>query len=311
MLITGAARGIGAALARRLHQRGAKVSLVGLEPELLQDVAASCGNAPYRYCDVTVQRQVEESVHGIARELGGLDIVIANAGIGAQMAMVGGDVDVMRRTLDVNVMGVFHTLRAAGEYIGHERGYALAISSAAAAAHLPLMGPYCASKAAVEALGNTFRVEMKHLGTKVGIGYFGELDTDMTHIGFGTQAAAKIKRLGRFTRVTPLSDAIDRFEVGIARRQRLVFAPAWVGLMLPARMAVQRLVEWRPQPNMAEALRISRSEGAPLTTRQPSENPAHSVPAPTVRPPAENSVTTSRPPSENSVPRPTRRPWAS
>ncbi|WP_394824836.1 SDR family NAD(P)-dependent oxidoreductase [Pendulispora albinea] len=271
VLITGAARGIGAALARRLHERGAKVALLGLEPESLKKVAAACGDAPYRYCDVAVRQQVEASVQELVRELGGLDIVVANAGIGAQMAMVGGDVEVMRRTLEVNVMGVFHTLRAAGEHIGHPRGYALVVASAAVLAHPPLMGAYSASKAAVESLGSTFRAETKHLGTKVGIGYFAELDTDMTRIGFGTQAASKIKMAGVFTRVTSLDRAIDRFEAGIARRQRQVVAPAWVGMLLPFRMAVQRVSELRPQPHMAEALLLARNERAPLTTPQPKE----------------------------------------
>src|SRR5205085_12050486 len=114
VLITGAARGIGAATARRLAERGARLALVGLEPELLEQVAADCGNAPVWECDVTDRAKVEEVVNAAADALGGLDVVVANAGIAAQMPVVGGDVEVWDRTLAVNLGGVFNTLRAGG-----------------------------------------------------------------------------------------------------------------------------------------------------------------------------------------------------
>ena len=158
MLITGAARGIGAALARRLHERGARVALAGLEPDLLAEVASSV-DAPWWPCDVTDRVQVDAVVDAAAEALGGLDVVVANAGIAAQLPLVGGDPMIFERTLEVNVLGTYYTLRAAGAHINHPRGYALAVSSLGAAVHLPLMGAYSASKAAVEALGNTLRQE--------------------------------------------------------------------------------------------------------------------------------------------------------
>src|SRR3954463_12070510 len=98
----------------------------------------------------------------------------------------------MERTLAVNVMGVYNTLRAAGPHVSHRHGYALAVSSLAAAVHAPMLGAYNASKAGVEALGNTMRVELRATGARVGVAYFAELDTDMTSRGFGTEAAKKI-----------------------------------------------------------------------------------------------------------------------
>ena len=91
VLITGAARGIGALTARRLHERGARVALLGLEPELLEQVAADCGGAPWFECDVADREQVDDAVADAVERLGGLDVAIANAGIGAQMPLVGGD----------------------------------------------------------------------------------------------------------------------------------------------------------------------------------------------------------------------------
>jgi NAD(P)-dependent dehydrogenase (short-subunit alcohol dehydrogenase family) len=268
VLITGAARGIGAALARRLHERGARVALAGLEPEELEAVAATCGDAPFSICDVTERDQVEAAVEASVAELGGLDVIVANAGVAAQLPLVGGNPEVMERTIAVNVMGVYNTLRAAGPHISHDRGYALPVASLAAALHIPMLGAYSASKAAVEALGNTLRSELRYTGAKVGVAYFAELDTDMTSRGFGTEAASSIPAAS-LTRVAPLKVGIDALERGIARRARRVYAPRWVGPLLPFRMAVQPVVERATRRGLAKALEIARREDAPLTTPQP------------------------------------------
>ena len=156
VLITGAARGIGAALAERLHQRGARVALAGLEPELLAEAAAKAC-APWWHCDVGDRAGVEAAVEAAVDKLGGLDVVVANAGIAAQLPLVGGDPEVFEQINRVNVLGAYYTLRAAGPHISHPNGYAVAVSSLGAAVSVPLMGAYSASKAAVEALGNTLR----------------------------------------------------------------------------------------------------------------------------------------------------------
>jgi len=267
VLITGAARGIGAATARRLHERGARVALAGLEPDLLAQVAADV-DAPWAQCDVRDRAQVDATVTELVGRLGGLDVVIANAGVAAQLPLVGGDPAVFERTLAVNVLGVYYTLRAAGPHISHERGYALAVSSLAAAVHPPLLGAYSASKAAVEALGDTLRAELRHTGARVGVAYFAELETDMTSRGFGTEAAARLTRGGRLSRVAPLAVGIDAIERGVERRARRVVAPGWVGGILPIRMLAQRVVEFALRRDAPRALEIARSENAPLTTSQ-------------------------------------------
>ena len=269
VLITGAARGIGAALAERLHQRGARVAVMGLEEELLESVAARCGDGWWSRCDVTDREAVEEAVESAVRELGGLDVVVANAGVAAQLPIVGGDPEVMERTLAVNVLGVYYTLRAAGPHISHPGGYALPIASVAAALHLPLMGAYCASKAGVEALGNSLRIELMPTGARVGVAYFAEIDTDMTSRGFGTEAAGVLTTGFRpVMRVAPLHVAIDALERGISRRARRVVAPRTAAPLLPLRMAVQPIVDRAVQRNLRKALEVARQEHAPLTTIQ-------------------------------------------
>lgn len=268
VLITGAARGIGAATARRLHERGARLALMGLEPELLAQVASACDGAFSVSCDVRDREQVEASVRSAVDHLGGLDVVIANAGIGAQLPIIGGDPAVFERTVEVNLLGVYYTLRAAAPHISHDRGYALAISSLAAAVHPPLLGAYSASKAGVEALADALRIELAASGARVGVAYFGELDTDMTSRGFGTEAAAKLQFGPR--RVAPLEAGIDAIERGVVRRSRRVVAPGWVAALLPVRMTAQRVIDeflGRVAPRDVEAaLEIARRESAPLTT---------------------------------------------
>jgi NAD(P)-dependent dehydrogenase (short-subunit alcohol dehydrogenase family) len=273
VVITGAARGIGALTAKRLHERGARVALLGLEPGLLEATAAECADAPWFECDVADRAAVDAAVAGALEGLGGLDVAIANAGIGAQMTLIDGDPDVWDRTLAVNLGGTYNLIRAAGPHVAHPRGYFLLTASLAAAVHLPLMAAYCASKAAVESLGDSLRIELRPSGARVGVAYFAELDTDMTARGFATRAAGRMPAGGRGrVPVSPVEPAIDAIERGIARRSRRIVSPGWVAAVLPARGAVQRLVEREVRPGLAETMEIARGERPPFTTPQPGED---------------------------------------
>jgi NAD(P)-dependent dehydrogenase (short-subunit alcohol dehydrogenase family) len=271
ILITGAARGIGAATARRLHARGARLVLAGIEPDVLARTAAECGDAFAVVCDVRDREQVEAAVEAAVEHLHGLDGVVANAGVGAQLPLVGGDPEVFERTIEVNLLGVYYTLRAAGAHIAHENGYALAVSSLAAALHPPLLGAYCASKAGVEALADSLRIELAPSGARVGVAYFAELDTDMARQGFGTAAAERLSE-SRFVarRVAPLDVGIDAIERGIARRARRVVAPRWVAPLLHGRMLAQRAIEAATRSAIESVLEIALAENPPLTTPQPA-----------------------------------------
>ena len=272
VLITGGARGIGALTAKRLYKRGARVALMGLEPELLSETAAACGGAPWFECDVADRRQMDQTVAAAVAELGGLDIAIANAGIGAQMTLLEGDADVWDKTLAVNLAGTFNLVRAAGPHVAHPEGYFLLTSSLAAAVHLPLMSAYCASKAAVESLGDSLRIELRPSGAKVGVAYFAELDTDMTSRGFATEAASRMPLGGHgHIPVAPVEPAIDAIERGITRRSRRIVSPRWVGALLPIREVVQRVLELEARRGLAKTLDIARAERPPLTTEQPAD----------------------------------------
>ena len=269
VLITGAARGIGAGLADLLTAHGARVALSGLEPELLAEVAQR-NHAPWRECDVSDPDAVDRAVEELVTELGGLDVVVANAGIAKQLPIIGGQPDVMEAHLRVNTLGVFYTLRAAGPHITHPGGYALATASLAAAVHLPLLGAYSASKAAVEAIGNTFRQEIKPTGAKVGVAYYSELATDMTSRGFDTVAGKKLTGGGTVSGVAPVEAGLRALERGIAKRSRRIAAPGWVPPVVPLRHVAQRVIELKPMPDLEESLEIARTEHVAYTTEQPT-----------------------------------------
>jgi NAD(P)-dependent dehydrogenase (short-subunit alcohol dehydrogenase family) len=268
VLITGAARGIGAEIARRLHRRGARVALAGLEPELLSRVAVQCGDAPWYECDVTDRDRMDAATAACVTALGGLDVVIANAGVAAQLPLLGGDPEIFEGILRINVLGTYHTVRSAAPHIAHPGGYALLIASLAAAVHPPLLGAYSAAKAAVAALGDTLRIELHATGARVGVGYFGKIATDMTARGFGTAAASRLPE-PPFARPVPVSRAAAAIERGVAHRARRVVAPAWVGGVLAARGLTQRVVDLGSRRGLPETLALARSEVAPLTTPQP------------------------------------------
>ena len=89
------------------------------------------------------------------------------------------------------------------------------------------MSAYCASKAAVESLGDSLRIELGPSGAKVGVAYYAELDTEMTSRGFDTEAASRMPLGGHgHLPVAPVGPAIDALERGIERRSRRVVSPS-------------------------------------------------------------------------------------
>ncbi len=275
VLITGAARGLGALTARRLHARGARVALLGLEPESLTEVARECGDAPWFECDVADRTAVDEAVERAVAALGGLDVAFANAGIAGQLALVGGDPSVFDQTIAVNLMGTYNLIRAAGGHVSHRGGYFLLTSSLAAVVHGPLISAYSASKAAVEALGNSLRIELRPSGARVGIAYYAELETEMTSRGFATKAAA-LMPLGGHGRIkpSPVEPVIDMLEHAIRVRARRVVYPRWGLGLLASRAVIPYFVERGVRRNVARALELARAEQAPLTTPQPDPRSA-------------------------------------
>ena len=246
VFITGAARGIGAETARRLHRKGANVALVGLEPERLEALAAQLGDRAAAFeADVTDYNALERAVSATVERFGAIDVGIANAGIAFTGPLATAPIEQVERTLAVNFLGVWRTDRALIGRITERKGYLLNIASLAAISHAPLMGPYTATKSGVEALTNALRMETAPSGARVGCAYFGFIDTDLVRASFSQSSVqAMTDGTPAFIRTpAPLSKAIDAIETGIERRAARVWAPRWVGPMLLLRGLMQPLTE--------------------------------------------------------------------
>jgi NAD(P)-dependent dehydrogenase (short-subunit alcohol dehydrogenase family) len=246
VLVTGAARGIGAEAARQLARRGANVSLVGLEPELLQKVAAECGpNAAVFEADVTDWDALERAVEGTVERFGEIYAVVANAGIGAAGTIRQIDPDAFERTMMVDFFGVWRTVRTCLPHIERSRGYVLTIASMAAISHLPGFGAYGSAKSGVEAFTNVLRIEEAQHGVDVGCAYFGWIDTDLVK-GTDENPAGRILRQsmkGPLAKTLPVSSAGKAIALGVEKRCRIIVAPPIVRALLPVRGLLQRLAE--------------------------------------------------------------------
>jgi NAD(P)-dependent dehydrogenase (short-subunit alcohol dehydrogenase family) len=266
VFITGAARGIGAATAERLHAKGANVVLVGLEPERLAALAQRLGETRSLWveADVTDLQALQSAVAAAVERFGGIDVAIANAGLAFSGTLAGAPVEQVERTLAVNFLGVWRTNRAVIEQISARRGYLLNIASLSAVAHAPLMGPYTATKAGVEALTDALRIETAPSGARVGCAYFGFIDTDLVKASYAQPAAQRMNaRTPAFLRdPIPVARAVDAIERGIERRSARLWAPRWVGPMIAMRGILQPLLERRSlkeQTNLIESMRLANA----------------------------------------------------
>ncbi len=229
VFITGPARGIGEALARKFAARGARVALVGLEPERLAKLASELGPQHVWFeCDVTNQAALERAVAGTVQAFGGIDLVITNAGIGSRGTVAVSSPDVMARVVEVNLIGTIRTVRATLEHVAARKGAYMLISSAASLATSPGIAAYAASKAGVEQFANAFRVEVAHKGVHVATAHPSWVDTDLVRDAQADMASfgARLKKLpGPLRKITPLDECADLIVDGIENRRRKVFVP--------------------------------------------------------------------------------------
>ncbi|MDQ3740018.1 MAG: SDR family oxidoreductase [Actinomycetota bacterium] len=275
VFVTGAARGLGLEAARRLHALGASVALVGLEPEELERRASELGERAW-WCeaDVADVGALEAAVAGAVERFGGIDVVIANAGVAANGTVLSMDPAAFDRTIEVNLLGVWRTVRAALPHVIARRGYVLIVASASALVHTPMMAAYTASKAGVEAFGDALRSEVAHTGTKVGVAYFSFIDTDMVRRGFDRESArvGQQKLGGPFSKWAPVSDVGDAIVEGVQRRARHVMVPKSLKAVLYLRALIQPLSDWQVRRSgLREVIEIAEREETELTTPQPTE----------------------------------------
>jgi NAD(P)-dependent dehydrogenase (short-subunit alcohol dehydrogenase family) len=242
-LITGAARGIGAETARALVAKGAKVVATDVDDDALQELAADLGEEHVYavVADVVDLDAMQAAVDGGVERFGGLDFVIANAGIASYGSVLAVDPATFKRVLDINVLGVFHTVRAALPAVIERRGYILVVSSLAAFAAAPGLAAYNASKAGVEHFANALRLEVAHQGVSVGCAHMSWIDTPLVQDAKRDLTAFNemLKSLpGPLSKTTSVDACVAAFVDGLERRKRHVYVPGWVGAIAKGRTAV-------------------------------------------------------------------------
>jgi NAD(P)-dependent dehydrogenase (short-subunit alcohol dehydrogenase family) len=237
VFITGGARGIGAEVARRLHAKGAKLVLVDLDEAPLAALAAELGDDQRLLtviADVRDLSAMQAAAYKAVERFGGIDVVMANAGIASYGSVLQVNPEAFKRVMDVNVLGVFHTVRATLPAVSPRRGYVLIVSSLAAFAAFPGMLPYAVSKAGVEHLANALRLEVAHLGVSVGSAHMSWIDTALVR---DTEADLPVIRENRtkrswspFLKITSVDKCAAAFVKGIEGRKNRIYCPRWVGL---------------------------------------------------------------------------------
>ncbi len=234
VFITGGARGIGAEIARRLRRKGAKLVLTDLDGAGLDRLAAEFGEDEVltAVADVRDLSAVQAVAAATVERFGGIDIVVANAGIISYGSVLQVDPEAFRRVLDVNVLGAFHTVRATLPSVIDRRGYVLVVSSLAAFAAAPGLAPYNASKAGAELLADALRLELAHRGVGVGSSHMSWVETALIHDtrtdlpSFSELIDQLPWPLNKTTTVDKCADALVK---GIEGRRDHVYCPRWVG----------------------------------------------------------------------------------
>jgi NAD(P)-dependent dehydrogenase (short-subunit alcohol dehydrogenase family) len=230
-LVTGAARGIGFETARQLQMRGASVAVVDIDAGEAREAAERIGERTIGIAtDVTDHTAVMQAVAATVERFGGLDVVVANAGIAQKkMATVRGiGSEEWERVFEVDLLGVWRTVRAALPQIVERRGHVVVTSSVYAFVNGVLNSPYAVAKSGVESLGRSLRAELMPLGASASVAYFGWVDTKLVQDAFANNGDRMQQNLPEFLRkrITP-AQAGAAVVTGIEERAPRIFAPKW------------------------------------------------------------------------------------
>jgi NAD(P)-dependent dehydrogenase (short-subunit alcohol dehydrogenase family) len=234
VFITGGARGIGAEVAKRLRDKGAKLVLTDLDEAVLAESAARLGGDEHVLtvvADVRDLPAMEAAAAQAVERFGGIDVVVANAGIASYGSVLQVDPEAVKRVLDVNLLGVFHTVRATLPALIERRGYVLIVSSLAAFTAAPGMAPYDMSKAGNEHLAHALRLEVAHLGVRVGSAHMAWIDTALvrdTKADLPTFAKQLASLPWPLNKTTSVDECAAAFVKGIEARKERVYCPGWV-----------------------------------------------------------------------------------
>jgi NAD(P)-dependent dehydrogenase (short-subunit alcohol dehydrogenase family) len=179
-LVTGAGRGLGLAIATKFAEYGAQVALADLDHATCTEAASGLGGDAFAVnCDVTRSADVQAAIAAVTERFGGMDVIVNNAGIEIGKPLHEISDEEFDRLMRINVNGVFYGIKYAVPALAATRGSIINMSSVAGLGGVPLLGAYCASKAAVIRLTQTAATELREAGIRVNAVCPAFIDTEM------------------------------------------------------------------------------------------------------------------------------------
>jgi NAD(P)-dependent dehydrogenase (short-subunit alcohol dehydrogenase family) len=277
-LVTGAARGIGFETARQLHLRGASVAVLDIDAGLARESAEQIGERAIGIgADVTDHGAMQAAVAETVEKFGGLDVAVANAGIAQkEFATTRGiSGEEWERVFEVDLLGVWRTVRAALPQVVERRGQIVVISSVYAFANGFGNSPYAVAKSGVESMGRTLRVELAPHGASATVGYFGWVDTKLVQDAFDQEAGDRIRELSPdflLKRITP-AEAAAGLVRGIEERAPRVFVPKWWRYVSAFRGLINPLLDRRMEKDQKTAALVRDLDAKSVAAKQSTSAP--------------------------------------
>jgi NAD(P)-dependent dehydrogenase (short-subunit alcohol dehydrogenase family) len=254
IVVTGAARGLGAGMATSLAGKGARVALLDRDVVPLEGVVATCGAEARGWeVDVTDAAALTRVAGEVIAHFGGVDVLVVNAGIGAGGTFLESEPEDHERVIEVNLLGSIRTARAFLPALVERRGYLLQLASIAALVPAPLMSAYCASKSGVEAFAHSVRAEVAASGVTVGVAYLGFVDTDMVRSVDADPVLAGLRAAmpWPFGVTRPVGPSVARLVRGIEARRVHLYSPGWTRLLPLVRGLMPMIVARRGRSALA------------------------------------------------------------
>ncbi len=244
VLITGASSGIGHGLALELARRGAGVGLVARRKETLDEIVrqieAAGGRALALPADVKDTESINSAAAQLRQSFGKIDVLVANAGIGATNDAAELNAHEVAAVINVNVIGAANSVAAVvGDMVAKGEGQLVVISSLAAYRGLPKSAAYCASKAAVSAFFESLRLDLQPKGVDVTIIHPGFIKTPLTA---GRQA--------QMPYLMELDDAVAKIVKVIEKRKKSYAFPWQLASVVRAGMIMPNFMyDWISRRN--------------------------------------------------------------
>ena len=253
VVVTGASRGIGRAVALQAARRGARVGLIARSGAQLEDVLGAIGGAGVvAVADIADRDQVDDAIRSIEAKLGGIDILVANAGIGAYGPFADLDVEEIERLVQVNVLGTVYPIKAVlPGMIERRRGHVAVVSSVAGRFGSPFEAAYAATKFAQIGLAEALSVELSAHDVGVSVINPGVVDTSFFEARGHPYERSFPKKVSAERVAAAVIRAVDRDQLE-------TFVPRAFGAAVAVRHLAPRLYGWGTRRSFRSELGRSR-----------------------------------------------------